>query len=129
MKIKLAVAAYFLFLALIVCLADSGHLYPLIPFFKSIPFGDKVGHFFLMGTFALLVNILLRARTFQALGRRWLLGSAIVFLIVFSEECSQLYFPGTRTFSLYDLSADALGIWLLGGLAGRLSKTSLRGAA
>ena len=45
--------------------ADNG----LISLSTSIPYGDKIGHFLVMGTLALLVNLLLSSRR-QSIGKR-----------------------------------------------------------
>ena len=51
-------------------------------------------------------------------GRPVLLGSVAVLILAAAEEVSQLYIPG-RSFDLFDLAADALGIWFLGRLPRR----------
>ncbi len=40
---------FFVFLAIIVTLADQGQLPALLQVYKIIPLGDKLGHFLLMG--------------------------------------------------------------------------------
>ena len=88
--------------------------------FYDVPGGDKLGHFLLIGTLAFLVNATLHARRIQ-LGRlRPLLGSLLVTLVVSAEEFSQLFLVH-RSFDLLDLTADYVGILILGRLAARLS--------
>jgi len=82
----------------------------------SLPHGDKIGHFLLMGSLALLVNLAMDVRRINIRGRYFLLGSLTVCLIVTLEELSQIAIPA-RTFSFYDLAADYLGIYLFGRLA------------
>ncbi len=113
---KFATAGYVFFLLLMIFLADTGKLDQYVSCYKSVPCGDKLGHFVLMGFLSFLANMLFRVRTFSFLGQRLLLGSAVVFAVVFIEECSQLFLP-RRSFSLLDLSADAAGIWVFGVLA------------
>ena len=97
----------------------------LISFAAGIPYGDKIGHFIVMGMMALLVNLLLSSRR-QSIGKReFLLGSLIVAGIVTTEEFAQIFIP-TRTFSLFDLAADYAGIAIFGRLAAVLSRQRLR---
>ena len=86
-----------------------------------IPHGDKVAHFLLMGTLSFLVNLALHGRTIHLHpSRPMLLGTLAVTLIVLLEELSQIFLP-SRTFSLADLTADFLGIFLFGRLAAWLN--------
>jgi VanZ family protein len=87
-----------------------------LQFASNLPHGDKIGHFLLMGSLALLVNLAMDVRRVNIRGRWFLLGSLIVGLIVTLEEVSQILVPA-RTFSFYDLAADYLGIYLFGRLA------------
>jgi VanZ family protein len=82
----------------------------------QLPYGDKIGHFFLMGTFSLLVNLALEARTVRFGRFTPLLGTLIVLLLVTLEEISQNWVD-TRTFSLLDLAFDWAGIWIFGRIA------------
>ena len=82
----------------------------------GIPYGDKIGHFFVMGLLGLLVNLLLNSRR-QSIGKReFLLGSLIIAGIVTAEEFTQIFIP-SRTFSPFDLVADYAGIMIFGRLA------------
>ena len=97
----------------------------LLSLSASIPYGDKIGHFFVMGLLALLVNLLLNSRR-QSIGKReFLLGSLIIAGIVTAEEFTQIFIP-SRTFSLFDLVADYAGIMILGRLAVGLSRQRRR---
>ena len=88
----------------------------LLAAFNEIPAGDKLGHFLLMGSLSLIVNLLLQMKTISFAGQRILWGSLLVAVIVSTEEFSQMYIP-SRTFSLLDLVADYAGILLFGRLA------------
>jgi polysaccharide biosynthesis protein VpsQ len=112
---------FILILVLIVIGADRGVLPALLKAMYPFPGGDKVGHFVLMGTLALLVNVSLSLRTITILSRRVLLGSLIVAAVVTLEECTQVFFAN-RTFSLTDLSFDYLGIVCFSYLAWWLMK-------
>ncbi len=85
-----------------------------------IPFGDKIGHFFLFGILTLVVNITLKFKEIK-LWMQLPLGSVIVSALVLLEELSQTFFPN-RTLDISDLIADGLGIICFTILGQRLSK-------
>ena len=97
----------------VVVQADRGMLPAWLQGYRSIPFGDKLGHFVLVGLLAFLINLALEARSIRIGGRVILSGSFYVSIGVLLEEFSQLAVP-TRSFSLSDLVADFLGIWMAG---------------
>ena len=107
---------YVIFLAAIIFLAGRKGTRYLLNFVGSIPYGDKIGHFVLMGILAFLVNLLLRLKTFGVGKVRYLAGSIIVLAVVAAEEISQLFISG-RTFDFTDLIADFLGILFFSELA------------
>jgi len=86
-----------------------------------LPFGDKLGHFILIGLLALIVNLTWRCAQFKCFQWHLLKGSTLVFVIVFLEELSQI-FIASRTFDLGDLMFDCLGIWVAGYLARFLTR-------
>ena len=87
--------------------------------FYNVPGGDKLGHFLLIGTLAFLVNASLGARRIRLGPLQPLLGSLLVTLVVTAEEFSQI-FLAHRSFDLMDLTADFVGILILGRLAAHL---------
>ncbi len=111
-------AGFFGFLLLIVVAADSGHLSGLFGLVNSVPFGDTVSHFVLVGTLSLLVNLALGGRKVKLMGVQVGLGILLVGVLVTLEEISQIWFA-TRSFSLLDLAADCAGILLGSWLASR----------
>ena len=117
-----------IYVALIICLiiiADGKETHNWFDFIRRLPFGDKIGHFCLMGGLSFVINWALACRRF-ALGRgRFLWGSAIVAGLVTLEEFSQL-FVRYRTFDLTDLAADFAGIFLFGRLACWLTERRAR---
>jgi polysaccharide biosynthesis protein VpsQ len=115
-SIKILTVCYILILAGIIFVANRRSTAYLLNFIGSIPYGDKLGHFLLMGMLSFLVNILLNARTFGFGKWRYLLGSLIVWIVVTIEEVSQIYVRG-RTFDWTDLIADTLGIIVFGEFA------------
>ena len=115
-KIKIITFVYILILVGIIVLASFKGTSYLLRFVGNIPYGDKIGHFGLMGIFSLLVNLLLQARNFQIWKFRYLLGSLIVLIIVTLEEFSQMFVSG-RTFDVSDLIFDYAGIIIFGEIA------------
>ncbi len=82
----------------------------LIPWrYLSWPFADKFFHTLLFGAITFWLNLWLRGRTLHI--SRWSLPIAIVvpFAVALAEECLQLLSP-YRTFDLFDLSCDLLGM-------------------
>ncbi len=92
----------------IIC-ADRRQLGGFFRWVNGIPFGDKAGHFFLIGVLALLLNHALSYRVHRIRDGHWQLGGLVVFLIITVEEFSQLWFS-SRTFDLGDLAANAVGV-------------------
>ena len=114
--IKILTAVYILILAGIIFLADLRGTQYLLNFVGNVPFGDKIGHFFLMGTLSFLVNSALSARTIRVWKFNYLLGSLIVLAVVTLEEFSQIFIGG-RSFDLGDLLFDYAGIFIFGEFA------------
>lgn len=115
------VGVYVLFLGLIVFLADQKQYQPLFRFIRKTPYGDKLGHFVLMGLFSFIVNLALRCKKVRWWKLNLLAGSLIVALLVTLEEFSQLFIKH-RTFDLKDLAFDYAGIFLFGQLAYWISR-------
>ncbi|MBX3272745.1 MAG: VanZ family protein [Sandaracinaceae bacterium] len=114
----LALGAYAAVVIAIVAVADLGGAATLFSAVAHVPYGDKLGHFALIGALALLAD-LAAGRRDARLGRlRVPLASAVVFALVLAEEVSQLAVPA-RSFDLLDLLADALGVAVFVG-AGRV---------
>jgi hypothetical protein len=115
-SVKILTACYVIILAVIIFVADRKSTAYLLNFIGNIPYGDKIGHFVLMGTLSFWVNLLLNLRTIGFGKIRYLLGSVIVLGLVTIEEFSQLFIKG-RTFDKTDLVADFIGILIFGELA------------
>ncbi len=113
--VRIIAVIYIFALAGIIALADScGTSY--FAFIGLLPFGDKIGHFCLMGVFSLVVNLAFEARTIHVWKLNYLFGSLIVLAVVIVEEFSQIY-VSERTFDSVDLLADAAGIFIFGEIA------------
>ena len=125
MKLKWLAVIYVLFLVLLVFLADQKQYQFLFRFVRQTPYGDKVGHFVLMGLFSLILNLALSCGKIRLGAFSLLAGSMVVAVIVTLEELSQI-FVRYRTFDLVDLIFDYTGIFLFGQLALYLTKTRMR---
>lgn len=115
-RMKILLVVYIFILAVIIFLADRKGTRYMLNFVGNIPYGDKLGHFLLMGGFSFLLNLVLNARTFRGWKFSYLLGSLIVLIVVTLEEISQKFVSG-RTFDWSDLVFDFLGIFIFGELA------------
>lgn len=115
-SLKIIAIVYVFILAFIILAANKTSTRYLLSFVGSIPYGDKLGHFFLMGILSFLINLILKAKTIGKGKFQYLLGSILVFVAVTIEEFSQIFVSG-RTFDLSDLIADGLGIIFFGELA------------
>jgi len=122
--IKWLTGVFILVLILIVVIANVGLGSTYFPFIYSIPGLDKIGHFFLMGVFSFLINLLLKAKKIQFSSLNFLLGSLVVFLVVTFEELSQLFLI---YLSWLDLVFDLGGVFLGGQLAAWLKKRQAQG--
>ena len=96
--------------------ADQGQLPGFISELYNFPYGDKVGHFLLMGglTFFLCLPFCLREK--HRSNRRMFYVMFAVALIITVEEIIQHFFA-TRTRDLVDLGFSYAGIACFGGLA------------
>lgn len=119
--LKFISAIYILFLVGIICLADLKGTQYLLAFTGDIPYGDKIGHFMLMGIFSFLLNLIFDCRKIYKI----MLGSLIVLLLVTAEEGSQIFIAG-RTYDFGDLIFDYAGIFIFGEVASAISKKFFR---
>ena len=88
--------------------ANNGNNNLFIEIIQQVRYGDKIGHFFIFGVLALLLNIILDFRKVYFI----FLGSGIIFIGVLAEEISQNFLEN-RTFDFGDLFSDFLGIFFL----------------
>ena len=107
------------FALLIVILANSGDLPRFISNLYDFPYGDKVGHFLLMGLLSYTLNraALAAREDMRPASVIWAVSLTLAFFVTL-EELSQQFFP-RRTFSLLDLAFSYAGIAFFGWLAGR----------
>jgi len=100
--------SFFIFISYIIFLADSADYNFAFRVVGFIPYGDKICHALLYGVMALLLNRALDFRRYRGI----LVGSIVVLSFATLEEFSQ-YFIVSRTFDMYDLLADFVGVWML----------------
>lgn len=118
-KIKWWTLGYLVFVIAIIAIADQGNYAFVFNWLHSIPYGDKFGHFFLIGLLSLLINLSLGCARFELWGINFFKGSIIVLVIITLEEFSQVFIP-SRSFDLGDLAANTLGILCFSYLLTRL---------
>jgi len=99
---------FLLFILWIIYSANVGDNNIFFNLVSKIPYGDKVGHFFLFGILTLLLNIALKFKRFK-LWPKLPFGTILVSVFVVLEELSQGFFPN-RTLDITDLIADGIGI-------------------
>ncbi|ROS01704.1 hypothetical protein EDC56_2149 [Sinobacterium caligoides] len=117
-------SALFLFILWVIYLTNTGQQSLFFDGVRLIPYGDKVGHFFLFGLLALAVNLASKLKVFSIGKLKIFWGSAIVFVFLTIEELSQYFIP-TRTLDLYDFIADIAGVSLFSGLSVILAKNKV----
>jgi hypothetical protein len=114
--LKWITVGFVLFMIIIIVLDDAGRLPGVLAIFYSFHYGDKAGHFLLMGLMNFLVVLSFPIRRSANLAQSSLVCSLIVGALVTLEEGSQVFFS-TRTASLADLASSYAGIILFGVLA------------
>ena len=112
-------AAWLLLVLAAIACADRGWFPPIFAGLNNIPFGDKVGHFVLIGTLAWLLNRALQGRKVPIALWQVQLGGLIIACLMTAEETSQLWIS-TRHFGFDDMAANYAGI----ACAGLLTRCS-----
>jgi len=109
------------FVAAVIACADQGAKRDFFGWVNRQPYGDKAGHFLLVGTLAALLNYALLWQTTR-IGRVQIqLGGMIIAVLMTLEETSQLGIA-TRSFDAVDLLANYAGILGAEWLARRCSR-------
>ena len=116
--IQLVTIAFLGMISFIIWSANTQQKFGFLQFGVAFPYADKLAHFLLIGSATFLLNLSLQNRTIAWLGRKWLLGSLIVFILITLEEFSQRFIPG-RSFDLLDLTANCAGIFCFGLLSAK----------
>ncbi len=69
MRIKVLAGTYIFIIAALIFLANNRSTQYLFRFVRELPFGDKIGHFGLMGVLSFVVNLALGARRLKIWGK------------------------------------------------------------
>lgn len=119
-RLKVVTLIFLALLCFVLFQANTGAATLISDIERLIPFGDKLGHFFIYGTLALLANFSCGFRyVFASPMNQW--GSLFALIFSSAEEFSQLLFA-TRTFDLFDMMANFSGITAFTLLSLLLSK-------
>lgn len=115
-------ALFALFIGWIVYKADTGQGSVFFNLVRTIPFGDKIGHFFLYGVLGFGTTIVFQLRGIRIGKITVPYGAIIIAVIAVVEELSQKLLS-SRTYDIYDMIASLVGIILFSMIPlGRLSK-------
>jgi hypothetical protein len=82
---------------------------------------DKLGHIFISGLAALILNVLLKAKRVSVRGYSFLLGSVIIAVIFTLEEFRQIPLAD-RHFEMFDMFYNFAGILIFGRVGEWLAK-------
>ena len=105
-----AAVGFIAFFVWIVMIADKGEGTPWWSvIIDPIPFGDKVGHFCLVGTLCFLCNLAFPAGKPGFLPRFVTLATFLLFCMLSLEELSQAFIK-SRHLDLFDWLADLTGL-------------------
>ena len=103
--------SFSIFIGWIIYQANTGGSNIFFDLVRTIPYGDKLGHFCLFGCLTALALLASKCSFFTLANRRIYYAVVVISTFVLFEEISQA-FMSTRTFDLSDLVADVLGISL-----------------
>lgn len=124
-KILLCVTSLFVaFVLWVIFMANTGQDMWLFEFTRKVPFGDKLGHFFVFGSLTLMANLASRGSLIRFKFGSIYWGSLAVIIFVTLEELSQ-YFFAARTLDLFDYLANLIGILCFTGMSREVMNTAL----
>ncbi len=104
----IAACGFIGFFVWIIVIADKAEGVPWWSFIGKIPFGDKVGHFGLVGTLSLLCNLAFSRR--EGTRPRFITRTTwVLFFLLSLEELSQGFIPH-RHLDGFDWLADLAGL-------------------
>lgn len=110
------------FIVALIVLADMGQLPSFLRAYERIPYGDKIGHFVLIGILSFLaVSTSLQALPHRDPKRAAAIAALTLALVFTLEEASQGPIAG-RDASWTDLFADYAGITVFSFLAYKIKK-------
>lgn len=105
-----------LFIISVIIAVDTGVGQAFLGWIHSLPMGDKLGHFCLLGILTLLVSLSLKKAYWVYRGLLIPKAALIITVIITLEEFSQILIP-YRNFDTADLLANYLGITVFGLIA------------
>lgn len=109
-KLTIVVAVgFFLFILWILYMANTNQHTVFFDIVRSVPYGDKVGHFMLFGLLTLATNLASKLKVLNIYKFSIYWGTALVITFVVIEELSQYFIP-TRTLDVVDFIANVAGI-------------------
>jgi VanZ family protein len=111
MKRWIPTLLFFLFICWSITLANSGSKSIFIDIIKQVPYGDKLGHVLLYGVLTAFMITALKLKILLLFNWPVQLGSVLVLTFAFIEEATQLFLIN-RTFDIYDLYSDVVGVFL-----------------
>ena len=109
MVVRIMAVILLAFILLVTYFANSGTDTLLFALVRSVPYGDKIGHFFLYGVLTLILNLALNLQAITLCKRNVFIGSVSVIIFIVVEELSQVFIP-IRTVDYFDLVAGGTGI-------------------
>ena len=128
MSLRTAAILWLLFLLLVIALADQGRLGVLGYPARALPLGDKIGHFVLVGSAALMLGLAFSWRVIRWGPLPLLTSSLAIALFMGIEELSQVFLT-RRAADPYDMAANLAGILVFDALARYLKARRVQGAA
>jgi len=101
---------YIAFICILVFVSDIGYLNKSRGWLaENVLYYDKAGHFILVGILAFTLNVLFMKTKVKTFYPMLFIGSYLTFVFATIEEFSQI-FISSRSFNIYDLIANYLGI-------------------
>ena len=100
---------YLGFIGVVIALSDMGSCGYLCAPAKAVAYGDKLGHFVLVGALAAAVYVAVTRRAVSRFGGEISIASLAVLVFISGEELSQIWIP-SRSADWGDLVASYLGI-------------------
>lgn len=122
----LALLIFVAFITLVIFL-DRGKGSHYVEIMMSIPYGDKIAHFFIIGSLSFFLNLAMNFRRISILNKSFLLANILLIAFMALEELTQAFNP-YRHFELSDMMMNNSGIMVFSYLAGMFSKHKFFGA-
>lgn len=115
-------AAFILLLAMAIMAMYMNYDSGILQLLHSVPFGDKIAHFFVIGLLAFFANILLDQRKTEFFIKPVLLGSVLVFTFASLDEVAQMFFTH-RNCEFLDFVSNYAGIYVFSKIGAQIPET------